>query len=146
MPEHNKDLLYLLRILEAIEKILLYSKEYNTAEEFLFNNHQKDYNASLLLMMQIGEQAAKISNETKNIYHEIEWKEIKGFRNRVAHDYVNIDKLIVFSIIKNYLSNLRLQLSDCIKSQIGNGKFNITELEISKGSIFYQHINFSLLQ
>lgn len=62
MPEHNKDLLYLLRILEAIEKILLYSKEYNTAEEFLFNNHQKDYNASLLLMMQIGEQAAKISN------------------------------------------------------------------------------------
>lgn len=80
------------------------------------------------------------------MYHEIEWKEIKGFRNRVAHDYVNIDKLIVFSIIKNYLSNLRLQLSDCIKSQIGNGKFNITELEISKGSIFYQHINFSLLQ
>ncbi len=142
MPERNKDLLYLLRILEAIEKILLYSKQYNTAEEFLFSNDQKDYNASLLLMMQIGEQAAKISNETKNLFPEIEWKEMKGFRNRVAHDYVNIDKLIVFSIIKNYLPNLRLQLSDCIKSQIKNGKFDINELEISKGSIFYQHIDF----
>ncbi len=41
MPEHNKDLLYLLRMLKAIEKNLLYSKEYNTAEEFLFNNDQK---------------------------------------------------------------------------------------------------------
>lgn len=51
MPEPNKDLLYLLRILEAIEKILLYSKQYNTADEFLFSNDQKDYNASLLLMM-----------------------------------------------------------------------------------------------
>ena len=71
MPNANKDLLYLLRILEAIEKILLYSKEYQTAEEFLFTNHQKDYNASLLLMMQIGEQVAKISIETKqNFYNK----------------------------------------------------------------------------
>ncbi len=45
----NKDLLYLLRILEAIGKILLYSKKYNTAEDFIFSNHQRDYNASLLL-------------------------------------------------------------------------------------------------
>jgi len=30
--------------------------------------------------------------------------------------------------------------------QIQNGIFNAKELEISKGSIFYQHINFSLLE
>ncbi|MGI8581701.1 MAG: HepT-like ribonuclease domain-containing protein [Chitinophagaceae bacterium] len=97
MQTTNKDLLYLLRILEAIEKILLYSKEYQTAEDFLFTNHQKDYNASLLLIMQIGEQTAKVSRVTKEKFPEINWQVIKGFRNRVAHDYVNIDKLIVFS-------------------------------------------------
>ena len=43
-----------------------------------------------------------------------------------------------FSIIKNDLPQLVLQ-------QISNKVFNSHELEISKGSIFYQHINFSLL-
>jgi uncharacterized protein with HEPN domain len=146
MQTANKDLLYLLRILEAIEKILLYSKEYQTAEDFLFTNHQKDYTASLLLIMQIGEQTVKVSRVTKEKFPEINWQVIKGFRNRVAHDYVNIDKLIVFSIIKNDLPRLIFQISNCIKEQINSGVFNRIELEISKGSIFYQHINFSLLQ
>jgi uncharacterized protein with HEPN domain len=145
MPNADKDLLYLLRVLEAIEKILLYSKEYQNADEFLFENDQKDYNASLLLMMQIGEQVAKVSKETKQKFPEIKWQVIKGFRNRVAHEYVNIDKLIVFSIIKIDLPQLVLQISNCIRKQINMGIFNISELEISRGSIFYQHINFSLL-
>lgn len=145
MQDVNKDLLYLLRILEAIEKIILYSKEYKTAEEFFFTNDQKDYNASLLLMLQIGEQSRKVSADTKQKFAGIKWHEVKGFRNRVVHDYVNIDNLVVFSIIKNDLPQLVLQISNCIKEQISNKVFNSNELEISKGSIFYQHINFSLL-
>ena len=77
MQSADRDLLYLLRILEAIEKILLYSKTYETAEEFLFTNHQKDYNASLLLLMQIGEQTAKISKATKEDFPDINWHTIK---------------------------------------------------------------------
>lgn len=146
MQDVNKDLLYLLRILEAIEKIILYSKEYKIAEEFFFSNDQKDYNASLLLMIQIGEQSAKVSIDTKQKFPDIKWQEVKGFRNRVVHDYVNIDNLIVFSIIKNELPMLVLQISNCIKEQIRNNVFSVNELEISKGSLFYQHINFSLLQ
>ncbi len=146
MQPADKDLLYLLRILEAIEKILLYSKKYKTADDFLFTNHQKDYNASLLLMMQIGEQAAKVSKATKEKFPEIKWNKIKGFRNRVVHEYVNIDKLIVFSVIKNNLAELAQQISKCIKEQVNSGVFRKEELEISKGSIFYQHINFSLLE
>ena len=146
MQNSNKDLLYLLRILEAIGKILLYSKDYKNAEEFVFTNDQKDFNASLLLLMQIGESAAKTSKETKQKFPEIKWHTMKGFRNRVAHEYVSIDQLIVFSIIKNDLPELVVQISNCIKKQVEEGVFNKTELEISKGSIFYQHVNFSLLQ
>lgn len=146
MQTADKDLLYLLRILEAIGKILFYSKGYITADEFLFTDHQKDYNASLLLMFQIGEQAAKVSKATKEKFPAIHWQTIKGFRNRVAHDYVNIDKLIIFDIIKHHLPQLAQQISECIKEQINSGDFNKKELEISKGSIFYQHINFSSLE
>ncbi|MEO8569786.1 MAG: HepT-like ribonuclease domain-containing protein [Ginsengibacter sp.] len=146
MQNADKDLLYLLRVLEAIGKILRYSEEYQTADEFLFSNNQKDYNASLLLLMQIGEQAAKVSTNTKANFPEIKWQAIKDFRNRIVHDYVNIDSLIVFSIIRHGLPPLVLQISNCIKEQISKNVFKINELEISKGSIFYQNINFSLLQ
>ncbi|MBS1578363.1 MAG: DUF86 domain-containing protein [Bacteroidetes bacterium] len=139
----NKDLLYLLRILEAIGKIIFYAKSYNTAEDFIFSNHQKDYNASLLLLMQIGEQSVRISTTTKNNSPQINWQTIKNFRNRIAHDYVNIDKLIVFNIIKKDLPILQNQIEGCIKLHIEKNIFLKEELIISKSSIFYQHINFS---
>lgn len=146
MQADNKDLLYLLRMLESIGKILLYSKNYEKADDFLFSNDQRDYNASLLLMMHIGEQAFKISVETRKAFPEIDWKNIKNFRNRVAHDYINIDKLVVFSIIKNDLDLLKQQLVNCINIQLKNRIFIKEELQISKGSIFYQHIDFTLFK
>lgn len=87
-----------------------------------------------------------VSKDLLYLLRILEAKEVKGFRNRVVHDYANIDNLMVFSIIKNDLPPLILQISLCIKEQIKNNAFNRTELEISKGSLFYQHINFSLLQ
>lgn len=145
MQEGNKDFLYLLRMLEAIGKILFYTKDYVTADTFLFSNHQKDYNASLLLLLHIGEQSAKVSVNTKQKFPKIDWKIIKDFRNRVAHDYINVDKLIVFTVIKQQLPVLQNQLILCIKKQIDDNIFLKEELEISKGSIFYEHIDFSKL-
>ena len=146
MQADNKDLLYLLRMLESIGKILLYSKNYEKADDFLFSNDQRDYNASLLLMMHIGEQAFKISVKTRKAFPEIDWKNIRNFRNRVAHDYINIDKLVVFYIIKNDLDLLKQQLVNCINIQLKNRIFIKEELQISKGSIFYQHIDFTSFQ
>lgn len=145
MQKESNDLLYLLRILESINKIILYSTGYTTADEFIFSNDQKDYNASLLLMINIGEQSTKISSETKDKFPEILWQHLKSFRNRVAHDYVNVDKLIVFSVIRNELPKLQVQISNCIKEQVTKGTFNKNELEISSNSIYYAHIDFAKL-
>jgi hypothetical protein len=54
----------------------------------------------------------------------------------VVHKYVNIDRLIVFSIIKDNLPQLILEISNCIKKEIQEGIFNINELEISKEAFF----------
>lgn len=145
MPLSNKDLLYLLRMLEAIGKIISYTKGFNNANDFLFANEQKEFNASLLLIMQIGEQVNKIDESTKLTSPEIEWAKVKSLRNRVAHDYINVDALIIFATIKNDLPILQSQISICINKQVAAGNFDKMELEISKGSLFYQHINFELL-
>ena len=96
LPDAKNDLMYLLNIIESIEKIAIYVKECGNAETFYSFNDQLNYNASLNLFANIGENSGKISEELKQHYSEIEWKKLKGFRNRVVHDYINIDAFIVF--------------------------------------------------
>jgi uncharacterized protein with HEPN domain len=53
---------------------------------------------------------------------EIEWKRIRGFRNRIVHDYFGIDYEIVWNIIESYLDEL-IDLLDTIiekKCRVGN--------------------------
>ena len=52
---NSKNLTYILTILEAIEKISYYSKEFEDEEEFYFANKQLNFNATVNLLIAIGE-------------------------------------------------------------------------------------------
>lgn len=54
----------------------------------------------------IGEASNRILPDFKLINPEIEWSRLRGFRNRIAHDYFGIDYEIVWSIIEDYLEEL----------------------------------------
>lgn len=142
LPSIRNDLMYLLNMLESLEKILLYSKDCTDAEEFYEMNDQLNFNASLNLLTNIGENIGKISEELKQLYINIEWKQIKGFRNRVVHDYVNIDTFMVFDIIKNNLAPLKSSLMDVVAKELEKGNFDHEEYDESIKSFYYRHIDF----
>ncbi|MCR4437417.1 MAG: DUF86 domain-containing protein [Eubacteriales bacterium] len=142
LPGIRNDLMYLLNILESIEKILLYSKDCNDAETFYELNDQLNFNASLNLFANIGENIGKVSDELKRKYPDIDWKQIKGFRNRVVHDYVNIDTFMVFDIIKNDLKQLKDKLMKIISFELTIGNFDMEEYTAARKSFYYRHINF----
>jgi uncharacterized protein with HEPN domain len=106
-PFSEKNALYLLTILEAIEKIKLYSNGYTTAVELFEAEDQKAYNGICHLLLAIGEESRKIEAPLKETQSFISWEEISGLRNRIAHDYRGIDRDIVFQIVKNELGVLR---------------------------------------
>ncbi len=54
----------------------------------------------------IGETANRIDPNFREKNPEIEWKRIRGFRNRIVHDYFGIDHEIVWSIVESYLNEL----------------------------------------
>jgi len=54
----------------------------------------------------IGEAANRIDPSFRNQHPDIEWKRIRGFRNRIVHDYFGIDYEIVWDIIEFYLDEL----------------------------------------
>src|SRR6266571_8209401 len=97
-PHIKNDLLYLLRIIEASQKLRLYTAEFSTWEAFYDSNDQLEFNACLNQLVQIGEQAKKISKTLMDKYNHIPWPKIKGFRNRIIHEYIGIDTENVFHV------------------------------------------------
>ena len=143
LPNEKNDLLYLLNILEYIEKIWKYTEKTNDAEELFELNEQMNLNASLTLLVNIGENVSKTTEELKNEYPNIEWQKIKKFRNRIVHDYVGIDLAVVYDIITNDLKTLKPEIVKIIKEKLKQKIFDIEEIKISRESKYYNHIDFN---
>ncbi|GHU88927.1 hypothetical protein FACS189476_06910 [Spirochaetia bacterium] len=141
-PNKRNDLLYLMNILEYIGKVWKYTEETKDAEELYELNEQLNLNASLTLLANIGENVSKISDTLKLEYPDIEWQQIKDFRNRIVHDYTGIDLVIVFEIITKDLKTLKPKFENIIRKNIENKIFDIEELKISKESKYYKNIDF----
>lgn len=65
-PEN--DLIYLLASLEAAEKIMLYSGNFENATLFFESENQLHFNASLLLLATIGENVSKFIQHLLTFY------------------------------------------------------------------------------
>jgi arabinose-5-phosphate isomerase len=115
LADVKNDLMYLLNILEYIGKIQKYTEKIDSHEEFYEINDQMNFNGSINLLANIGENVSRISNELKAEYTEMEWRQIKNFRNKIVHDYVGIDIILTYDIIKNDLSKLQQKIEEIIK-------------------------------
>lgn len=104
----TKDQLCLESILESIDRIIEYTSKFNSADDF--NNDYRNFDATMMNFVIIGEMADKLSDTFKNSQPKTEWYKIKGFRNIVAHDYFGIDAEEVWQIIKNDIPKLRKEI------------------------------------
>jgi len=100
-----KDQYCLESILEAIDRITEYTSGIKTADDF--DKDYRNFDATMMNFVVIGEMIDKISEEFKNKHPGIEWIKIKGFRNIVAHDYFGIDAEEVWQIIKTKIPTLK---------------------------------------
>ncbi len=107
---NDKNLIYVLTILEAIEKIQIYTKKFSNAHDFWSSDNQLYFNASSNLLLAIGEETKKINEKLKEEFSNIKWRAIKELRNRLAHDYRGSDHDILWQIIQKELDPLRQTL------------------------------------
>lgn len=106
----DKNLIYILTILEAIEKLQIYTKEFSNAHDFWLAEDQLNFNASSNLLLTIGEETKKIEDKLKKEFTDIQWQAIKELRNRLAHDYRGSDPDILWQIIQTELDPLKQSL------------------------------------
>ena len=65
-------------------------------------------------LVQIAENGEKLTLAFKEKHSEIQWKAIKGMRNRIVHDYGVVDMTIVFNTVCNSIPKLYKQLKDLL--------------------------------
>lgn len=100
----KRDTLLLLDdMLHAAKKIMRYTKSLDY-DEFIADD--KTIDAVVRNFEIIGEAANRINPDFQIMNPEIEWKRIRGFRNRIVHEYFGIDYEIVWEIIDKYLPEL----------------------------------------
>ena len=90
-------------MLDSCNKILQYT-EGMTFEDF--TKDSKTIDAVIRNFEIIGEAANRLPEEFKDQHSSIDWHRIRGFRNRIVHDYMGIDYGIVWDIRNNYLNIL----------------------------------------
>ena len=94
-------------ILERAHKIL----DYTAGQSFQdFTQDSKTVDAVIRNFEIIGEAANRLPEEFKDRFPEIDWHRIRGFRNRIVHDYFGIDHSIVWTIKETFLSLMITQL------------------------------------
>ena len=71
-----------------------------------FARDEKTQSAVMLQLMLIGEMAKKLFETTKASF-KLPWKEIAGFRDRVIHDYYDMDLDIIWDTVREDIPALK---------------------------------------
>ncbi|TDW97461.1 HepT-like ribonuclease domain-containing protein [Dinghuibacter silviterrae] len=94
-------------ILEAIGNIKAFTQglTLDTYKSDLKTKHAVERNFAI-----IGEAVARIDASYKSLHSDIDWRQVKDFRNILVHDYFGIDDAIVWEIIQMDLNMLDAQI------------------------------------
>lgn len=108
MSKRDTDLL-LDDMIEAAYKIKKYTKDLDYDS---YIKDDKTIDAVIRNFEIIGEAANRIDDNFKNNNKAVPWHRLRGFRNRIVHDYFGIDQEIVWNIINNNLDEIIYQLQN----------------------------------
>ncbi len=100
------DLVYIKHIDEALDRI----------SEFTAGKTLDDINSNFMLSFAIirafeimGEASTKIFKVFKDAHPELPWKNMIGFRNRLIHNYFDVDTAVVWRTIEEKLPDLKIK-------------------------------------
>lgn len=103
MDNTKNDNYYIQKIKQDLEFIVIHMHNVDAKE---LNKNEILLDSMLFRMIQISENAKKLSDVYKQENGHIPWNSLYGLRNRIVHDYGNVDLNIVYETLKNDIPEL----------------------------------------
>ncbi len=101
------DLTYLGDVLDAIKQIEDYLRDI-TKDSFLQNHMMQD--AVMHQIEIIGEASNSVSDEFQDQHPELPWMQMRAIRNKIVHDYREINLDVIWDTARNDLPMLEKQV------------------------------------
>ncbi len=98
------------RIIECADAINAYVER--TGGDWSDDNMAVDAIAKRL--EEIGEQAKRITADTLGAMPEVDWAAVKGMRDVIAHDYLDVQIEVVVDVVREHLPALRQAASTAL--------------------------------
>ncbi|NLB50191.1 MAG: DUF86 domain-containing protein [Clostridiaceae bacterium] len=95
---------YISKILEDIDFIMA---QMSLVEEQNFGENPLLLDSMMFRLIQISENAKNINNDFKSQHESIPWFEMYGLRNRIVHDYGNVDLSIIYDTLVKDIPELK---------------------------------------
>ena len=112
MPREDSALL--LDMLLSCQKIRKFTGDLSRDE---FEENDLVQSAVLREFQVLGEAARMISDDGKSEYDNIPWRVISGLRNRIIHEYFNVDLDILWQTIQENIPELQEALEKIIPDE-----------------------------
>ena len=109
MDNTKDDKYYIQRIKKDLEFIVVHMQNVDIEE---LNKNEVLLDSMLFRMIQVSENAKKLSDEIKETNRDVPWRALAGFRNRIVHDYGNVDLNIVYETLKNDIPSIVNMIGD----------------------------------
>jgi len=103
--------LRLLGMIEAADKIL----ERKPADRRAVESDEMLQVWCFYQIQVIGEAAAHVPDEIRAAHPEVRWAALTGMRNRMVHDYVDIDLDVVWEVVVRDIPVLREQIAGILE-------------------------------
>jgi uncharacterized protein with HEPN domain len=110
----NQDQSYLLDINKLCQTILRLTTNMTKAE---FHNDERTQLAILYEITILGEVVKRLSTEFRQQHTTIEWRRIAGMRDRLVHDYDQVNLDLVWVVVKNNIPELLAYITPLLPSK-----------------------------
>ena len=109
MDNTKNDSYYLNKIKTDIAFIVAHMQDVDAQE---LNDNEILLDSMLFRMIQISENAKKLSEEYRESTSKLPWNKLIGLRNRIVHDYGSVDLNILFETLKYDIPELLEDLNN----------------------------------
>lgn len=103
------DQVYVRHILDAIKQIEEYT---GGVDRERFGENRMLQDATIRQIEIVGEASRHLSESFRRRVSDVPWRAVIGMRNRIAHDYLNIDIDVVWDVVQSDLPVLKDLLSE----------------------------------
>ena len=106
--ENKKDNSYYLKKIIVDLNFLVDHTKHLTLEELEKNEVLLD--SVMFRLIQVSENSDKLTEGFKNLHSEIPWRAIKGMRNKIVHEYGNVDMSVIYVTVTDDIPDLLMEL------------------------------------